>query len=223
MERELIDHGIERVSVGWRGGVDVELFSPTRADGMMRARLCGGRQAQTLLLYVGRLSAEKGIESLRDTLDAMPGAALAIVGDGPYRSTLERHFEGRQAYFHGYLHGEDLAAAYASSDVFMFPSRSETLGLVLLEAMASGCPVVAARAGGIPEVVTDGATGLLFDPSDESQPLDHLRRLLADPVLKQRLRLAGHLQAQRWTWKAATAELRGHYLDAIGGGLAAVA
>ena len=78
----------------------------------------------------------------------MPEARLAIVGDGPVRKELEKHFRGTPTYFAGYMRGEPLAQAYASADVFVMPSKTETLGLVLMEAMAAGCPVVAfGRAG----------------------------------------------------------------------------
>ena len=79
---------------------------------------------------------------------------------------MEAHFAGTKTNFVGYLQGLELAAAFASADAFVFPSRTETLGLVLLEAMAAGCPVVAARSGGIPDIVTDGVNGYLFEPDD---------------------------------------------------------
>src|SRR5271167_1158520 len=92
---------------------------------------------------------------------------LAIVGDGPTRAELERKFEGTATVFTSYLRGAELASAYASADLFVLPSRTETLGLVLLEAMAAGCPVIACRAGGVPDAVEHGATGFLFDPDDQ--------------------------------------------------------
>ena len=107
----------------------------------MRNTLSGGEPHRPLLLYVGRLSAEKDVGTLRGVLKAMPEARLAIVGDGPMRHELERHFRGTATYFAGYMRGEPLAAAYASADVFVMPSKTETLGLVLMEAMAAGLPV----------------------------------------------------------------------------------
>ena len=146
MVDQLRSHCIEQVAL-WPGGVDADLFHPARRSEEMRARLTEGHPESPLLLYVGRLSAEKDIESLRPMLEALPQARLALVGDGPHRKALELHFAGMPVHMAGFLHGEELARAYASSDIFVMPSRTETLGLVVLEAMCSNLPVVAVRAG----------------------------------------------------------------------------
>lgn len=139
-------------------GVDTELFHPQAADPEMRARLTAGQPERPLLLYVGRLSAEKEVGRIRVLLEQIPQARLAIVGDGPERGSLEQHFAGYDVVFTGYLQGQDLAAAFASADLFVFPSRTETLGLVLLEAMAAGCPVIAPAAAALPMWWTAAAT-----------------------------------------------------------------
>lgn len=216
---KLIEHGFDRVRVGWRGGVDTELFQPGRRDPDMRRRLAAGDSDAGLLLYVGRLGAEKDIESLRPVLEAMPESRLAIVGDGPHRAALERHFSGQRVHFAGYLRGEELAAAYASADAFVFPSRTETLGLVVLEAMACGCPVVAARAGGVPDLVRDGHNGMLFEPGQPAAAAMTLRRLLGAPALREALRVNGRRQAELWGWAAAASDLRSHYEAALMGSL----
>ncbi len=210
MVQELTDHGIERCDL-WQRGVDTETFRPELASPEMRWRLSGGRPEAPLLLYVGRLSAEKEIERIRPILEAIPEARLALVGDGPYRAELEAHFEGTQTRFIGYLQGEELGAAYASADAFLFPSRTETLGLVLLEAMAAGCPAIAANAGGIPDIVTDGVNGFLFDPTDEQGAIAATRRLLANPEERERIRTAARAEAERWGWESATRQLQGFY------------
>ena len=115
---ELLDHGVEPVEL-WRGGVDTELFHPRRRSLEMRVRLSGGVPDGPLLLYVGRLSPEKGLDTLGEILDAVPEARLALVGDGPARAALERRYAGRRVHFTGFLRGEELAAAYASADVFL--------------------------------------------------------------------------------------------------------
>ncbi len=166
MVEELRSHGIDRVDL-WQRGVDTEMFVPELASREMRSRLSENNPDSPLLLYVGRLGAEKEIERIKPVLAAIPDARLALVGDGPHRQTLEQYFAGTPTNFVGYLKGQELATAYASADAFIFPSRTETLGLVLLEAMAAGTPVVAARSGGIPDIVTDGVNGYLFDPADE--------------------------------------------------------
>ncbi len=168
MVEELTAHGIERVDL-WQRGVDTELFHPDLANVEMRSRLSQNHPESPLLLYVGRLSAEKEIERIKPILEAIPTARLALVGDGPHRQALQKHFAGTNTYFAGYLMGQELGSAFASADAFIFPSRTETLGLVLLEAMAAGCPVVAARSGGIPDIVTDGVNGYLFEPTADVQ------------------------------------------------------
>jgi len=210
MRSELSDHGIERVEV-WQRGVDTELFRPTLASLEMRSHLCQGHPEAPLLLYIGRLSAEKEIDRIKPVLQAIPGARLALVGDGPYRADLEKHFEDTPTHFVGYLEGEPLAAAYASADAFIFPSRTETLGLVLLEAMAAGCPVVAANSGGIPDIVTDGVNGYLFDPRDEAGAIVATRRLLSEQTDRETLRHNARAEAEKWGWSAATQQLQKFY------------
>ena len=132
----------------------------------MRARLTEGHPEDKLIVYIGRLSAEKGIEAARLILEAIPGIRLALIGDGPHRAKLQRHFAGSSTHFAGYLMGAELASAHASADPFFMPSGTETLGLVVLEAMASGTPVVAAREGGLVDIVRDGVTGHLYPYRD---------------------------------------------------------
>jgi glycosyltransferase involved in cell wall biosynthesis len=106
---------------------------------------------------------------------------------------------------------KNLGAAFASSDAFVFPSRTETLGLVLLEAMAAGCPVVAARSGGIPDIVTDGVNGYLFDPADEQGAITATQRLLERQEERETLRQNARAEAERWGWAAATRQLQNYY------------
>ncbi|NEQ28166.1 MAG: glycosyltransferase, partial [Microcoleus sp. SIO2G3] len=210
MQEELTSHGIERVEL-WQRGVDTELFQPNLASREVRSRLSQGHPDDPLLLYVGRLSAEKEIDRIKPVLEAIPAARLALVGDGPYRQELERIFANTPTNFVGYLTGIDLAAAFASADAFVFPSRTETLGLVLLEAMAAGCPVIAANAGGIPDIVTDGVNGYLFDPTDEQGAIAATQRLLDQPDARDTLRQNARSEAERWGWAAATRQLQRYY------------
>ncbi|MED5469463.1 MAG: glycosyltransferase family 1 protein, partial [Cyanobacteriota bacterium] len=132
MVAELSEKGIQNTAL-WQRGVDTELFRPELRNETMRLRLLNTNDDQgALLLYVGRLSAEKQIERIKPVLDRIPEARLALVGDGPHRQQLEKAFEGTATTFVGYLEGEELASAYASGDAFLFPSSTETLGLVLL-------------------------------------------------------------------------------------------
>ena len=210
MQDALTSHGIERVTV-WQRGVDTELFRPELASREVRAELSGGNPDAPLLLYVGRLSAEKEIERIKPVLEAIPNARLVLVGDGPHRAELEAFFADTPTHFAGYRTGEALGAAFASADAFIFPSRTETLGLVLLEAMAAGCPVIAANAGGIPDIVTDGVNGYLFDPTDDEGAIAATQRLLANPEERDVLRHNARLEAEKWGWAAATQQLRTFY------------
>ncbi len=210
MVNELVTHDIERVDL-WQRGVDTEMFQPHLASTKMRARLSGGNPDSPLLLYVGRVSAEKQIDQIKPVLEAIPEAHLAIVGDGPHREALESHFAGTQTHFIGYLQGLELASAFASADAFVFPSRTETLGLVLLEAMAAGCPVVAANSGGIPDIVTDGINGYLFEPTDPDGAITATKRLLAATEEREQLRTNARQEAEKWGWAAATHQLRRYY------------
>ncbi|MFQ3618022.1 MAG: glycosyltransferase family 1 protein [Cyanobacteriota bacterium] len=210
MQEALESHGVERVHV-WQKGVDVELFDPSLASAEMRSHLTQGHPDAPLLLYVGRLSAEKEIDRIKPVLEAIPNARLALVGDGPYRADLEKIFEGTPTFFAGYMTGKTLGAAFASADAFIFPSRTETLGLVLLEAMAAGCPVIAANAGGIPDIVTDGVNGYLFDPADDRGAIAATQRLLNNAAERNQLRQNARLEAERWGWAAATRQLQGFY------------
>lgn len=214
MVNELVEHGIERVDL-WQRGVDTDTFHPSLASHTMRNKLSQGNPDAPLLLYVGRVSAEKEIDKIKPVLESIPSARLAIVGNGPARSELEQMFAETNTNFVGYLHGEELGAAYASADAFIFPSSTETLGLVLLEAMAAGCPVVAARRGGIPDIVTDGVNGYMFDPSDASGAINATQRLLAMTEEREQLRQNARLEAEKWGWGASTAQLRNFYQGVV--------
>ncbi len=214
MVEELRSHGIDRVDL-WQRGVDTEMFVPELASPEMRSRLSQNHPDSPLLLYVGRLGAEKEIEAIKPVLEAIPGARLALVGDGPHRQTLEQYFADTPTNFVGYLKGQELASAYASADAFIFPSRTETLGLVLLEAMAAGTPVVAARSGGIPDIVTDGVNGYLFDPTDAEGATVATQRLFANPKERENLRQNARREAERWGWAAASGQLRHYYQSVI--------
>jgi glycosyltransferase involved in cell wall biosynthesis len=216
MVDELAAKGIQHTAL-WQRGVDTDMFQPDLRSEAMRRRLHGSHDDQGhLLLYIGRLSAEKQIERIRPVLEAMPQARLALVGDGPHRQQLERAFEGTATTFVGYLAGEELASAYASGDAFLFPSSTETLGLVLLEAMAAGCPVVGANRGGIPDIVNDGENGCLYDPDEPGSLVSAVQRLLGDQEQRSRLRLAARQEAERWGWAGATEQLRRYYRQVLG-------
>jgi glycosyltransferase involved in cell wall biosynthesis len=195
----------------WSRGVDAGRFRPGLYNEAMRARLSGGHPRLPLLLCVSRLAAEKRLDWLLPLSGALPGVRLAVVGDGPERRVLQRRFAGKPVVFTGYLRGEELAQAYASSDIFVFPSASETFGNAVLEAQASGLPVVAAAAGGPAELVQDGWNGFLFAPEDQEAMIADVRRLAGDRRLAHRLGRAGRVQAEARSWTAVLDELLRDY------------
>jgi glycosyltransferase involved in cell wall biosynthesis len=200
-QRQLQEHGFERVRV-WGHGVDSEHFHPRHYDARWRARLTDGHPEAPLLLYVGRLALEKQIDWLCLALDALPQAYLGIIGDGPARAELEACFAGTRAHFAGYLRGADLSRAYASADVFAFPSANETFGNVVLEAMASGLPVVAPRSGGPVDHVLRGYNGVLTDPGDVYDFVWAVHRLATNPRYAQRLGRGARAYAATQSWDA---------------------
>ncbi len=214
MMDELHQHDIDRLAL-WERAVDAQRFHPSKRATAMRNQLSCGEPHKPLLLYVGRLSAEKNIGSLRDLLHAMPEARLAIIGDGPVRKELEKHFQGTPVYFAGYMRGEPLAQAYASSDIFVMPSQTETLGLVLMEAMAAGCPVVACRAGGIPDAVEDGVTGFLYDPAEKDALVQRVAWVMNHAAERAAVQTRARADVERHSWEGSTAQLRQYYRQAI--------
>lgn len=210
--------GIRRVGL-WPKAVDTAGYRPQNRSERIRARLTAGRPDAPVVMYVGRMSREKDLDTLvqvmRGVRERVPGARLAMVGSGPYRAELERLLDPAYTTFTGYLSGADLAAAYASADVFAFPSTTETLGLVALESMASGVPVVGARAGGIPFVIDDGATGFLVDPGDVPGWVDRLSRVLTDDGLRSRMSAAARAESELHSWRASTEALVRHYEKAV--------
>lgn len=208
----LLEEGIKRVRV-WPQGVDAERFDPANATKKWRERLTGGYPKERLLLYVGRLGAEKNIERLKAVFE-IPGCRLAIVGDGPARNELEGIFSGTPTVFTGTLKGEDLAHAYASGDIFLFPSTTETLGMAMIEALASGLPVVAARSGASHEVVSEGETGLLYEPASAEDLVETVRKLHEDDDLRRKMGESARAAAKERSWESSTRALRGYYEQA---------
>jgi glycosyltransferase involved in cell wall biosynthesis len=212
----LLKEGIKRVRL-WPQGVDPRRFHPDRASQRWREQLCGGQAAERLLLYVGRLAPEKGIESLRAIVQEIPGTRLAIVGDGPARGNLELVFAGTPTVFTGLLQGDDLAAAYASADAFLFPSTTDTLGLAMIEALASGLPIIAARSDASREVVSEGENGLFYEAGSRGALAAAVRRLFSSDAYREALARGARAAAEERDWGASTRALRGYYEEALAG------
>ena len=202
--------GIKRVRL-WPKAVDTELYHPNNYSDEMRNRLSDGHPEAPLMLYVGRLSHEKRLNWLYAPITQIANVRLAFIGSGPAEKHLREKFEGTNTKFMGYITGKELAQAYASADVFAFPSDTETLGFVAMEAMASGVPAVGARAGGIPDVIKDNHNGFMFTPGDLGELTSQLQKLLDDKELRTKLGRQARLDMEKWDWLAATKKLCDYY------------
>ncbi|MCA1687949.1 MAG: glycosyltransferase family 1 protein [Actinobacteria bacterium] len=212
----LLKEGIKRVRL-WPQGVDAKRFHPDKASDKWRERLSGGHPSDKLLLYVGRLAPEKGIERLKAILRGVLETRLAIVGDGPARRDLEREFAGTPTVFTGILQDDDLAAAYASADAFLFPSTTDTLGLAMIEALASGLPIVAARSGASREIVDEGENGLLYEADSAPSLVAAVRKLFSDDGFHEALAHRARAKTEERDWGSSTRALRSYYEEALGG------
>ncbi len=167
-------------------GVDTALFNHDKRQPTEWERF--GMNGARKLLYVGRVSREKGLDHLIDAFNRLrskrENVELVVVGDGPYKSELEQNVTDKKVVFVGYQRGEQLARLYASADVFVFPSTTDTFGNVVLEAQASGVPAVVASKGGPAEQVTPGVNGFVVDPDDSLEMAEAIATLLDDESLR---------------------------------------
>ena len=215
MAAELVAHRIERVDL-WPYGVDLERFNPLRRRAEARQALVGDDDAGVVALYVGRLAPEKNLQRLVP-LSTTPGVSVVLVGDGPLRRPLEEQMGGPNVHFKGWLAGDSLADAYAGADVFVFPSTTETLGLVLVEALASGLPVIAAKSAPSAEILGDGPGGMLLDTNDWAGLPDAVIEMGTPGPAWDARSLAARRRAQDWGWSAATDFLIDRYQRVIAG------
>lgn len=200
----------------WSRGVDAAQFNPGRRDLEWR-RENGIADTDVVIAFVGRLVLEKGLGVFADTLDELnrrgvPFKAL-IVGEGPERERFSTRLP--DALFTGYLQGNDLARAYASSDIFFNASITETFGNVTLEAMASAVPAVCADATGSHSLVSQGETGYLVEPGNIAAFADKLAALIADDALRAAMSKASLAHSMDRTWDAVLHRLLENYGEAI--------
>jgi glycosyltransferase involved in cell wall biosynthesis len=210
---DLREQGFRRVR-WWRRGIDTEFFTPGPRSQAMRARLTGGNPDRFLVVNVGRQAPEKRLHLLRDQIFPAENVHLALIGGGPSHQQLKRHFEGTPTELPGYLRGQELVEAYRAADAFIFPSTTETFGLVALEAMACRLPVIAARAGGVLDTVVDGVNGLFFDPREPQQIREQVLRLRDDPHLRSTLADNALEHARSRSWRATMDQLVDYYFTA---------
>jgi phosphatidylinositol alpha 1,6-mannosyltransferase len=195
--------GIER-RYRWGRGVDTELFAPHRRDERVRKELGGG----ILVGYVGRLAAEKELELLTHLRD-VPGTRLVLVGGGPEEQRLRTLLP--EAALLGVRHGEDLASVVASLDVFVHTGRTETFCQSAQEALASGVPVVAPRAGGPVDLVSEGVNGFLYEPGNGAELRTLVAHLAADESLRRDLGRRAVVGVRDRSWYAVNEQLVDHY------------
>jgi glycosyltransferase involved in cell wall biosynthesis/predicted metal-dependent phosphoesterase TrpH len=206
-DRSLIDLGADPSRLSrWERGVDVSRFDPGKADP-------GAYPGELKVLYAGRLTREKGVDLLAESFEracrADPRLHLLLAGGGPEEAELRRRL-GERATFLGWLEGEDLSRAYASADLFLFCSRTDTYGQVVVEAGASGLPVVAVAEGGPASLIENRHTGLLCGPDP-----DHLAgavlQLAASPLLRRHLGASAVRAARERSWERALEQLAAGY------------
>jgi glycosyltransferase involved in cell wall biosynthesis len=202
--QQLIHHGFHPSKLGVMArGVDAQLFDPAKRDPALFDR--HGLGDTFRFLYVGRLSREKNLDGLLDAFDELlrrgHKISLAIVGDGPYRRPLETRCQGRPAAFTGLLEGEELARTYASADAMVFPSATDTFGNVVLEAQASGVPVIVTDRGGPADIVRCYDSGIIVDHAQPAALVDAMERLYLSAEHRAELRARGLRNAAESRWE----------------------
>ena len=200
----------------WSRGVDKARFNPQRRSPEWRWSL-GIADCEPVIGFVGRLVLEKGLDTVAAAMAELKRRGvphrLVVVGDGPARDRFQAL--APDAIFTGFLDGLSLARAYASMDMLLNPSTTETFGNINLEAMASGLPVVAARASGNECLVTAGATGALVTPGDIAGYADALGRYCSEPVLRAAHGAAGLAAAQTFNWDAINGAVLARYRELV--------
>lgn len=196
----------------WARGVDSELFSPQKRD-MAWRRTLGIADDEVAISFAGRLVKEKNTAVYMRVMNVLTARGLKVkplvIGDGPEMAVMKASL--RNGVFAGFLHGEELARAYACSDIFFFPSESETFGNVTLEAMASGLPAVNAIASGSNSLVIEGETGHLVGARDEDGLAARLEDLVRDGALRKRMGEAARARALTFSWDAILSGLLDSY------------
>lgn len=210
LRRELAARGYRHlVTVG--RGIDTALFSPARRDAELRAAWGVGRD-ELAVLHVGRLAPEKNLELAAHAYEAIrahhPGARMIWVGDGPARARLQRAYPHHR--FCGFARGIELARHYASADLFLFPSTTETFGNVTLEALASGLALVAYDYGAAAQHARDGCNARLVDLDDAAGFVDAAVALAGDAQARERLRAAAPLAVAPLGWARVLASFEAH-------------
>ena len=216
LRRELQAEGFRNLMVVTRG-VDTRQFHPQRCSAALRGSWGAGPQ-NLVVAHVGRIAPEKNLDTLLAAFEAIrrdqAGARLLLVGDGPQRAELQARCPA--ALFAGQRHGEDLAAHYASADLFLFPSMTETFGNVTTEAMASGLPLVAFDHAAAAQLIRSGHNGMLAPLGDGGAFVSAARALAADAGLRLRLGRAARESAETLDWDGVVARFEAVLATVVG-------
>jgi phosphatidylinositol alpha 1,6-mannosyltransferase len=211
---ELAKNNIQRLQY-LPNGVDTGLFTPERRNKGWRAQFGGG--SKPIVLFVSRLVWEKDLRVLANAFQQLKAKRndieMVIVGDGNARTEFEQMMPG--AHFLGYQLGITLAESFASADIFVFPSTTETFGLVTLEAMASGLTPVAAKIGGATEIIEEGTSGLFAQPLDGADLAQKVEWLLDHPNVRRTMGEQAHRRAQEYRWESILNRLFTTYEEVI--------
>lgn len=202
-EKRLERRNFNNLSI-WPRGIDGTIFNRDYKQDQVRMKY--KIKEKNILLYVGRVAAEKDVELLPEIANRLPkyirnDVHWLIVGDGPRKERLEKIAPPNMT-FTGYIEGEDLAKIYASADLFVTPSTSETFGNVVLESLACGTPVIGADAGGVRTIIQDGQTGLLCEEKNVEEFAENIIRLLKNDQLRTEMGERGFHYAQSQSWDA---------------------
>jgi phosphatidylinositol alpha 1,6-mannosyltransferase len=212
----LRDWGVTTPIGIWSRGIDHDRFHPDRRSLDWRRSL-GIADDEIAVGFLGRLVKEKGLDVFADVLKELRRRGVRhkalVIGKGPAQDWFAEQVP--DAVFAGFQTGDDLGRAVASMDVFFNPSVTETFGNVTTEAMAAGVPVVAARATGAVDLVKEGVTGFLVDPTDIAGYADRIARFVADPALRDAMGEAGHAEAKKYRWDSANQAVLDTYLDML--------
>ncbi len=210
--QELTGRGFERLAL-WPRGIDTQAFNPRHRDPGLRQRLSA--KGEKLILFVGRLVSEKGLKDLVAVVRRLQAKGQKVrpvfAGDGPMARALRRRLP--QAQLLGFVTGLPLSQLYASCDLFLFPSRTETFGNVILEAMASGLPVVAYNAGGVGDILSQSQAGLACEPGDREGLAQACLSLLKSPGRSRLMAGRGLREAAKRSWGAINGALIQDYRD----------
>ncbi len=213
---QLNRHGFRNLEI-WPGGVDCQLFHPFYDKNKARDR--HGITKKYLLTYVGRVAPEKDVNTLLAIAKKLPShineqIQWCVVGDGPLKEELQKNAPSNMM-FTGFLTGEALAELYAASDLFVFPSPTETFGNVVIEALASGTPVIGANSGGVKNIVKPGVTGYLCEPGNVEEFIKRIILLLEQNELRTQLGIEGRSYALTQDWDQIFTRLLSQYSDLV--------